>query len=89
MVTGVPGQEGAEGNVAEKKKVKESMKANLGKLLKYKAWLTRQGGPRFEVPAREKDAKYQLCLSVTPKVKIVFNKELFEGILSAYSCRSL
>ncbi|GJU27992.1 hypothetical protein Tco_1166613 [Tanacetum coccineum] len=34
-VTGVPGQEGAEGNVAEKKKVKESMKANLGKLLKY------------------------------------------------------
>ncbi|GJW57398.1 hypothetical protein Tco_0104129 [Tanacetum coccineum] len=40
-VTGVPGQEGAEGNVAEKKKVKESMKANLGKLLKYKAWLTR------------------------------------------------
>ncbi|GJZ03938.1 retrovirus-related pol polyprotein from transposon TNT 1-94 [Tanacetum coccineum] len=40
-VTGVPGQEGAEGNVAEKKKVKKSMKANLGKLLKYKAWLTR------------------------------------------------
>ncbi|GKD37450.1 hypothetical protein Tco_1257657 [Tanacetum coccineum] len=28
-VTGVPGQKGAEGNVAEKKKVKESMKANL------------------------------------------------------------
>ncbi|GJR77801.1 zinc finger, CCHC-type containing protein [Tanacetum coccineum] len=39
-VTGVPGQEGAEGNVAEKKKVKESMKANLGKLLKYNAWST-------------------------------------------------
>nr|GEY52523.1 zinc finger, CCHC-type [Tanacetum cinerariifolium] len=39
-VTGVPRQEGAEGNVAEKKKVKESMKANLMKLLKYKAWLT-------------------------------------------------
>ncbi|GJV75272.1 hypothetical protein Tco_1506856 [Tanacetum coccineum] len=37
MVTGVPGQEGAEGNVAEKKKVKEYMKANLGKLLKYNA----------------------------------------------------
>ncbi|GJZ68079.1 reverse transcriptase domain-containing protein [Tanacetum coccineum] len=34
-VTGVLGQEGAEGNVAGKKKVKESMKANLGKLLKY------------------------------------------------------
>ncbi|GJV76795.1 hypothetical protein Tco_1508379 [Tanacetum coccineum] len=31
-VIGVPGQEGAEGNVAGKKKVKESMKANLGKL---------------------------------------------------------
>ncbi|GJR93137.1 putative reverse transcriptase domain-containing protein [Tanacetum coccineum] len=39
-VTGVPGQEGAEGNVAGKKKVKESMKANLGKLLKYNAWST-------------------------------------------------
>ncbi|GKD53986.1 hypothetical protein Tco_1287373 [Tanacetum coccineum] len=39
-VTGVPGQEGAKGNVAEKKKVKESMKANLGKLLKYNAWST-------------------------------------------------
>ncbi|GKA13800.1 hypothetical protein Tco_0693446 [Tanacetum coccineum] len=38
MVTGVPGQEGAEGTIAEKKKVKESMKANLRKLLKYKAW---------------------------------------------------
>ncbi|GKA87101.1 hypothetical protein Tco_0808812 [Tanacetum coccineum] len=40
-VTGVPGQEGAE------------------------------GGPRFEVPARGKDAEYRLCLSVTPKVEIV------------------
>ncbi|GJR65108.1 RNA-directed DNA polymerase, eukaryota [Tanacetum coccineum] len=40
-VTGVPGQEGAEGNVAEKKKLKESMEANLGKLLKYNAWSTR------------------------------------------------
>nr|GEX95728.1 zinc finger, CCHC-type [Tanacetum cinerariifolium] len=37
-ITEVPVQEG---NVAEKKKVKESIKANLGKLLKYKAWLTR------------------------------------------------
>nr|GEX32805.1 reverse transcriptase domain-containing protein [Tanacetum cinerariifolium] len=41
MVIGVPGQEGAEGNVAEKKKVKESMEANLEKLLKYNAWSTR------------------------------------------------
>ncbi|GJT27788.1 ribonuclease H-like domain-containing protein [Tanacetum coccineum] len=40
-VTRVPGQEGAEGNVAEKNKVKESMEANLGKLLKYDARLTR------------------------------------------------
>ncbi|GJZ07476.1 hypothetical protein Tco_0541269 [Tanacetum coccineum] len=46
MVTGVPGQEGAEGNVAEKKNVNEFMKANLGKLLKYKAWLTRQSPVR-------------------------------------------
>ncbi|GKB32334.1 hypothetical protein Tco_0871735, partial [Tanacetum coccineum] len=37
----VPSQEGAEGNVTEKKKVKESMEANLGKLLKYNAWSTR------------------------------------------------
>nr|GEU48811.1 zinc finger, CCHC-type [Tanacetum cinerariifolium] len=29
-------QDGAEGNVAEKKKVKDSMRANLGKLLKYR-----------------------------------------------------
>ncbi|GJW15366.1 putative ribonuclease H-like domain-containing protein [Tanacetum coccineum] len=43
-VTGVPGQEGAEGNVAKKKKVKESMEANLGKLMKYNAWLTRRRG---------------------------------------------
>ncbi|GJV15340.1 retrovirus-related pol polyprotein from transposon TNT 1-94 [Tanacetum coccineum] len=41
MLTGVPSQEGAEGNVAEKKKVKESKKANLEKLLKYNAWSTR------------------------------------------------
>ncbi|GKE13241.1 hypothetical protein Tco_1416792 [Tanacetum coccineum] len=40
-VTGVPGQEGAEGNVAEKKKVEESKKTNLGKLLKYTVWSTR------------------------------------------------
>nr|GEW79675.1 zinc finger, CCHC-type [Tanacetum cinerariifolium] len=36
-VTGVPGKKDAEGNVAEKKKVKESMEANLEKLLKYNA----------------------------------------------------
>ncbi|GJY34690.1 hypothetical protein Tco_0419159, partial [Tanacetum coccineum] len=48
-VTGVPGQESAEGNVAEKKKVKESMKVNLGKLLKYKAWLTRRSPVRARV----------------------------------------
>ncbi|GJY98449.1 hypothetical protein Tco_0515359 [Tanacetum coccineum] len=41
MVTGVPGQEGAKGNVVEKKKVKESVKANIGKILKYNAWSTR------------------------------------------------
>ncbi|GKC12507.1 zinc finger, CCHC-type containing protein, partial [Tanacetum coccineum] len=32
--------------------------------------LGRQGGPRFEVPARGKDAEYRLCLSVTLKVEI-------------------
>ncbi|GKE09122.1 hypothetical protein Tco_1412673 [Tanacetum coccineum] len=40
-VTKVPSQEGTKGNVAEKEKVKESMEANIGKLLKYNAWSTR------------------------------------------------
>ncbi|GJR36447.1 zinc finger, CCHC-type containing protein [Tanacetum coccineum] len=39
--TGVPGQEGAKDNVAEKKKANETKKANLEKLLKYNAWSTR------------------------------------------------
>ncbi|GJV52837.1 hypothetical protein Tco_1448578 [Tanacetum coccineum] len=49
MVTRVHGKEDAEGNVAEKKKVKESRKANLGKLLKYNAWphLTFDVQPQF------------------------------------------
>ncbi|GJT66288.1 zinc finger, CCHC-type containing protein [Tanacetum coccineum] len=34
------------GNIAKKKKVKESMKANLGKLLKYNAWSTRWSSVR-------------------------------------------
>ncbi|GJS56125.1 hypothetical protein Tco_0629487, partial [Tanacetum coccineum] len=46
MVTIVLDQEGAEGNVAEKKKVKDSMEANLGKLLKYNAWSTRWSSVR-------------------------------------------
>ncbi|GJX20769.1 hypothetical protein Tco_0223446 [Tanacetum coccineum] len=41
MVTGVPGQESAEGNVTEKKKVKKYIEANLGKLLMCNAWSTR------------------------------------------------
>ncbi|GJV84473.1 ribonuclease H-like domain-containing protein [Tanacetum coccineum] len=40
-VTRILSQKGVEGNVAEKKKVKESMEANLGKLLKYNALSTR------------------------------------------------
>ncbi|GKB70506.1 retrovirus-related pol polyprotein from transposon TNT 1-94 [Tanacetum coccineum] len=35
-----------EGNVAEKKKVMESMEANLGKLLKYNTWSTRWSSVR-------------------------------------------
>ncbi|GKB48309.1 hypothetical protein Tco_0899062 [Tanacetum coccineum] len=69
MVTEVPEQEGAEGNVAEKNKVDESKKANLGKLLKYTAWSTRWSP--VEVPAQEKDVEYRLCVSVTPKVEII------------------
>nr|GEW07135.1 reverse transcriptase domain-containing protein [Tanacetum cinerariifolium] len=34
-------REAEEGNVAEKEKVRESMEANIGKLLKYNAWSTR------------------------------------------------
>nr|GEU32877.1 zinc finger, CCHC-type [Tanacetum cinerariifolium] len=68
-VTGVPGQEGAKGNVAEKKKVMESMKANIRKLLKYNVRLTMR--PRFEVPGLDEDGEYRLCLSVSPKVEIV------------------
>ncbi|GKE21836.1 hypothetical protein Tco_1433348 [Tanacetum coccineum] len=30
-----------------------------------------EGGPRFEVPALDKDAEYRLCLSVSPKMEIV------------------
>nr|GEZ85054.1 zinc finger, CCHC-type [Tanacetum cinerariifolium] len=41
MVTGVPSQEGVESNVAEKKKVNDSIEANLGKLLKHNTWSTR------------------------------------------------
>ncbi|GKC20816.1 hypothetical protein Tco_1022966, partial [Tanacetum coccineum] len=63
MVTGVPGHEGAEGNVAEKKKVKESMKANLGKLLKYTAWSTRWSPVRGkEFPIRFRKVFYPLIL---------------------------
>ncbi|GKD11010.1 hypothetical protein Tco_1190695 [Tanacetum coccineum] len=50
IVTRVPDQEGdqegAEGNVIEKKKVKKSMEANLGKLLKYNTWSTRWSSVR-------------------------------------------
>ncbi|GJX23255.1 probable leucine-rich repeat receptor-like serine/threonine-protein kinase [Tanacetum coccineum] len=46
LITGVPVQEDAEGNVAEKKKIKEFMGANIWKLLKYKAWSTRWSAVR-------------------------------------------
>ncbi|GJY00667.1 hypothetical protein Tco_0358819 [Tanacetum coccineum] len=50
----------------KRKKVKESIKANIGKLLKYSAG--RQGGSQFEVLTPRKYVEYQLCFSVTPKV---------------------
>ncbi|GJV11023.1 hypothetical protein Tco_1352564 [Tanacetum coccineum] len=55
-VSGVPGQEGAEGNVAEKKKVKESMKANIGKLLKYNAKVV--PGLRFQLEEKMLSISY-------------------------------
>ncbi|GKC19301.1 zinc finger, CCHC-type containing protein [Tanacetum coccineum] len=46
------------------KRRKESMKDNLRKLLKYKAWLS-------IMLSMDEDAEYRLCLSVSPKVEIV------------------
>ncbi|GJY33004.1 hypothetical protein Tco_0417473 [Tanacetum coccineum] len=39
-------KEQEKGNIAEKKKVEESIKANIGKLLKYNAWSTRRSPVR-------------------------------------------
>ncbi|GKD51044.1 hypothetical protein Tco_1280020 [Tanacetum coccineum] len=44
-ITGVPGQEGAEGSVAGRNKMSYK-EAKLGNLLKYKAWLTRRSPVR-------------------------------------------
>nr|GEX36805.1 zinc finger, CCHC-type [Tanacetum cinerariifolium] len=44
----------------EKKKVKESMEANIGKLLNYNVYSL--GSPRFEVPAQGKDAEESLTM---------------------------
>nr|GFD20589.1 zinc finger, CCHC-type [Tanacetum cinerariifolium] len=41
MVTGVPSQESAADNVAEKKKGRKYMEVNLGRLLKYNVSSTR------------------------------------------------
>ncbi|GKC83708.1 retrovirus-related pol polyprotein from transposon TNT 1-94 [Tanacetum coccineum] len=58
--------------------VKEHEKVHLGIKVRTKITVTgvpgqegAKGGPRIEVPARGKDAEYQLCLSVTPKVEII------------------
>ncbi|GJY95093.1 hypothetical protein Tco_0511454 [Tanacetum coccineum] len=52
-ITGVPGQEGPEGNVAGRKKWR-SKEAKLGNLLKYKAWLTRRSpSPNHHSPSFE------------------------------------
>ncbi|GJY39981.1 hypothetical protein Tco_0426345, partial [Tanacetum coccineum] len=76
MVTGVPGQEGAEGNVAEKKKVKESMKANLRKLLKCKAWLTRrspvQGRRHIDLESHRRDLQLEVRRERYSKSKLLF-----------------
>nr|GEV21996.1 hypothetical protein [Tanacetum cinerariifolium] len=45
MIAGIQDQDGAYRNVAENNKVKDSIEANLGKLLKYSAWLTRKNIP--------------------------------------------
>ncbi|GJY73858.1 AP-3 complex subunit mu [Tanacetum coccineum] len=72
-VTGVPEQEGTDGKVAEKKKVKESIKANLGKLLKYKAWLTRRS------PIRVTSLFTFLCSDLT-------FMELWVSIIYLFDC---
>ncbi|GKC84915.1 hypothetical protein Tco_1140632 [Tanacetum coccineum] len=69
-VTGVPGQEGAKDNVAEKKKVKESMIANLGKLLKYNAWSTRWSPIRALVSFFTDDEWSSSCVRVAKSVAL-------------------
>ncbi|GJW85091.1 zinc finger, CCHC-type containing protein [Tanacetum coccineum] len=81
-VIGVPGQEGAEGNVAGKKKVKESMKANLGKLLKYNAWSTRwspirgEDNPKLSITQRFASVKHPQSNRLVERA----NRSLGEGI---------
>nr|GEV95847.1 zinc finger, CCHC-type [Tanacetum cinerariifolium] len=77
-VTGVPGQEGAEGNVAEKKKVKESIKTNLRKLLKpmikakcdwdsfYSTWKLLEDSPTW-ISYLENYKQLQLVLRKYPR----------------------
>ncbi|GKC54614.1 zinc finger, CCHC-type containing protein [Tanacetum coccineum] len=72
MVTGVPGQEGVEGNVVEKKKVKESKKANLGKLLKYNAWSTRILGVNLNIG---KEFSIRLRIGFHPLIPINRDEE--------------
>nr|GEV77790.1 hypothetical protein [Tanacetum cinerariifolium] len=68
MVAGVPGQEGAKGNVAEKNKVKESMKVSLGKLLKYNALSTRWSPLRGAIYRTEVCTEMCTCVVYPNKV---------------------
>ncbi|GJW16228.1 hypothetical protein Tco_0020361 [Tanacetum coccineum] len=68
----IPGQEGAKGNVAEKEKVKDSIEANIGILLKYNAWSTRWSPVRGETLARGKDVTKHASLTTNVMSPIWF-----------------
>ncbi|GKC17089.1 hypothetical protein Tco_1013871 [Tanacetum coccineum] len=72
MVTGVPGQEGVEGNVAENMNVKESMEANLEKLLKYNG---QQCGLRFERLIR-REWEYSVGTSVLVRALQTYSNDI-------------
>ncbi|GJU38687.1 hypothetical protein Tco_1191644 [Tanacetum coccineum] len=86
MVTGVPGQEGAEGNVAGKKKVKESMKYNLGKLLKYNAWLTRWSSIRVRSSYDRAMIELRADVELKDTIVVAMPKLIGEGFYLCTIC---
>ncbi|GJV08061.1 zinc finger, CCHC-type containing protein [Tanacetum coccineum] len=76
-VTGVPGQEGAEGNVAEKKKMNESMKTNLEKLLKYNALVDKDIGSKLNIGF----FSHLKCKGTLSKIASSLNSLNYNGVI--------